>query len=354
MIQCNFAPQSLPISNGVFEFDMTTQEGLLATPPLPAGAKSGVRGNIRFDPATTAPYSNEIALIQIVKLTDSGTGGNVDSGSMVPGRNVKTTEDTAGGVEGGFLTDVEHRRGTTDATPGSNLSAQYMINQLGVRDRGEFGFKRSNDPVDIKKATLFDFPGVRSTASNLDFEFETVAKGNDTMSVYGSLNWSFGIRAGDVVNEQVSAADGQSATFDEALELHRDFYVHEPVIFYFGFDQDTLQTAEIAKIDTFLDYLARFPDVQLSLAGFADRRGNPDYNLDLSLRRSQNVRQALIDRGIDETRINDILIGFGATEQHTSDDRAPNPGQDQDLEANRRGNRRVELTFEHTQSFPGP
>jgi outer membrane protein OmpA-like peptidoglycan-associated protein len=273
---------------------------------------------------------------------------------MVPGRNVKTTEDATRGVEGGFLTDVEHRRSGVDATPGSDLSAKYMINQLGVRDRGEFGFKRSNDPADIKKATLFDFPGVTSTASNLDFEFETVAKGDDTNTIYGSLNWSFGIRAGDVVNEHVDAADSQSATFDEALDLHRDFYVHEPVIFYFGFDQDFLQADEIAKIDTFQDYLSRFPDVRLSLTGFADRRGNPDYNLDLSLRRAENVKRALISKGIEEGKINEIILGMGATEQHTSGDRAPNPGQDQDLEANRRGNRRVELTFEHTQSFPGP
>lgn len=357
MIQCDFAPQSLPTSNGVFEFEMETREGLLAPAPLPAGAKSGVRGNIKFDPATTAPYSNEITLIQIVKLTDSGTGDNVNSGTMVPGRDVRTTEVAGNGVpgssvEGGFLTDVEHRRGGVDAAPGSALAPQYPFGPGGGSQ--VIGFKRSDDPADIKKAELFDFPGTRSATHNLDFEFETVAKGEDTNTVYGSLNWSFGIRAGDVVNEQVNAADAQSGTFDEALELHRDFYVHEPVTFYFGFDQDTLEATEIAKIDGFLDYLTRFPDVRLSLTGYADRRGSADYNLDLSLRRAENVKQALLDKGIEEGKIDDIILGMGATEEHTSGDRAPNAGRSQDLEANRRGNRRVTLTFEHTQSFPGP
>ncbi|MBU0654316.1 MAG: DUF4157 domain-containing protein [Gammaproteobacteria bacterium] len=345
---------SLPTSRGVFEIDMQTQQGLLLPGP-PAGARSGLSGTIKFEPAIGSPYSNRIGIIQIVKLTDSGTGGNVDPASMPPGRgaSLRTTDNPLTGVEGGFFTDVLHRdftAGNVDAPPGSSLPPQYPFGPAATGGRQVFGFKRSDDPADIKAAEIFDAPGTSNTTDNLDFEFETVAKGEDTMTIFGGLSWGFGIRAGSVINEHMSAADAQSATFDEALQLHRNFYVHEPVTFYFGFDRDTLDATEVDKIDEFLTYLDDFPDVRLNLEGFADLRGSVAYNLGLADRRANAVAQALILKGVAAGRIT-LLPPHGETTQFTQDARASQP---QDLEANRRGNRQVTLTFEHTASFPGP
>jgi outer membrane protein OmpA-like peptidoglycan-associated protein len=169
------------------------------------------------------------------------------------------------------------------------------------------------------------------------------------MNVYGALKWGFQIRSGQIQNDQGSATGTQSATFDAALERHRNFYVHEPVIFYFDFDRDVLGAAEEAKIDTFLAYLGRFPDVQVTPTGFADRRGGASqYNLDLSLRRAEAVDAALRAKGVPDTQISGITIGSGATEGFT-----PDATTDQDREANRRGNRRVVLTFGHTGASGG-
>jgi outer membrane protein OmpA-like peptidoglycan-associated protein len=124
--------------------------------------------------------------------------------------------------------------------------------------------------------------------------------------------------------------------------------VHEPVTFYFDFDSDVLTPTEEAKILAFLSYLSRFPDVVLNLQGFADRRGSAAYNINLANRRSNSVAQALLRSGIAAHRIN-LLPPFGRTEQFTTD-----AITDQDRDANRRGNRRVDITFEHTASYPGP
>jgi outer membrane protein OmpA-like peptidoglycan-associated protein len=190
-------------------------------------------------------------------------------------------------------------------------------------------------------------------------DFESVALGEDTGVIYGAVEWGFGLRAGSVVNEHVSVSPGQSATFDEALERHRDFYVHEPVTFYFPFDSDALSAAEAAKIDTFLPYLTRNPDVELSLEGFADQVGGAsDYNLDLSLRRAQSVEAALLARGVAAARINGILIGRGASTSATGDAGTGDVGgdaavgADQRREANRWANRRVVLSFSHVPATP--
>lgn len=345
---------SLPVTHGGFEIDMRTREDLLLPGP-PPGARSGMSGTIAFEPSTTAPYSNQIKLIQIARDIDTDTGNPAAIGTLPAGRApaLRTTENVGAGIEGDFFVDVLHRNTATgtNAPPGSALPMDYPFGPAGAPGgRQILGYKRSPDPADIKRAEMFDFPGTGGVANNRDFSFETVARGEDTMTDYGSLNWGFGIRAGHIINEYVFANDAASATFGEAVELHREFYVHEPVTFYFGFNQDRLDTTETDKIDTFLGYLIQFPDVQLELQGFADIRGSRAYNLDLADRRANAVAQALLNKGVDATRIT-LLPPGGETTQFTQDVRA---GRSQDLEAQRRGNRRVTLTFHHTVSMPGP
>ncbi|MEH1786274.1 DUF4157 domain-containing protein [Nostoc sp.] len=338
------------LTHGTFEVNAT-----------PNGASLPI--TIRFKPKTTAPYSNQIGLIQIVRLTNA-TGTNVEPQSLpaARGASLRTTADATTGVEGGYFTDVLHNDapahgGTgTNAPAGSALPAQYPFGNDPAQPNpatpglsrpsssgasgATIGYKRSDDPTDIKAAELTDAPG---GAGEFNFDFQTVARGEDTMTTYGALHWGFQIRAGKVENDQGSAQDGQSATFDAALEKHRDFYVHEPVIFYFDFDNDQLSSSETGKIDTFLDYLRRFPDVKVTPEGFADRRGGASqHNLDLSLRRAQAVGAALRAKGVAETQISAVTIGSGSTEDFT-----PDATTNQDKEANRRGNRRVVLSFQH-------
>jgi outer membrane protein OmpA-like peptidoglycan-associated protein len=200
------------------------------------------------------------------------------------------------------------------------------------------GYKRSNDPADIKEAELTDAPG---GSGDFDFDFETVAKGEDTMTIFGSLKWGFQLRSGQIQNDHASATEGQSATFDAALERHRDFYVHEPVIFYFDFDSRTLNATELAKIDTFVAYLQRNPTVTVTPSGFADQRGGQSqYNLNLSFDRANAVASALRAKGVAESQLSGVVIGNSATTDFSQD-----ASTDQDREGNRQANRRVVLTF---------
>ncbi len=384
-IQCSFAGSYLipGRSDGAFEIDLQTREGAPA-------AQSGMDGYIRFVPAPGAPNSNVIAVTQIVRLTNAG-GADLDPLSMPAAQaprgalgspGLRTEDDAGRSVEGGFFTDVHHRPNSTSPgmPQGSALSPRYNFQpaapgstgtagqtaQPGVYGGGiggvvgqKPGFKRSDDPADIRSATMYDFPGTSSATASLDFAFESVALGEDTGLVYGGVNWGFGLRAGKVVSEHLNVAAGQSATFGEALERHRDFYVHEPVTFYFGFDSDVLSAAEAAKIDAFLPYLTRNPDVELLLEGFADQIGGAsDYNLDLSLRRAESAEAALLAKGVAAPRINGIVMGSGASTSATTDagtgDQGGNAavGADQRREANRWANRRVILSFSHVPTTP--
>lgn len=364
--------------NGDFDVNFQTIQAATSVPPL-----NGLDGYIRFVPNVGAPNSNTIVMVQIVKLTDLGGAdfpiGTVTAEAGLRGglgdRGVRTADDPLRGIEGGFITDVYHDRnpaapapealryGFQPAAPGTTGFGQNaQPAQYGGGVGGRFGqtpgFKRSDDPADIRSAAMYDRPG-HPDPVNIDFSFETVTRGEDTMFTYGAVTWGFGLRNGTVVNERLDFHAGESATFGEALERHRDFYVHEPVTFYFPFNSDVLSATEAAKIDTFTAYLGRQRDVRLNLEGFADIRGGLSaYNVDLSRRRAMAVHSALVARGIDAGRINLPVVPSGASTAATTDagtgDQGGNAavGADQTREANRQFNRRVVLTFEHTISRP--
>jgi outer membrane protein OmpA-like peptidoglycan-associated protein len=50
----------------------------------------------------------------------------------------------------------------------------------------------------------------------------------------------------------------------------------------------------------------------IEIQGHTDERGDDNYNLDLSDRRSKSVRQYMIDKGVDEKRM--TAQGYGETQ----------------------------------------
>ena len=390
-VQCSFSGSfPIPGSTSGFEVDMQTQS-------LAGGdAMSGLDGYIRFVPAAGSPNSNVITMNQIIRTTNVA-GGDIGLVTMPADRRARgglgdpgilTEEDIATGVEGGFHTDVLHRAnaGAAGVPMSDPLSTRYphgatqpgQVTQFGSVTQpaqygggvgGRFGsatpgFKRSDEPHDMKSTVLYDTPGTPGPGGNFDQVFESVARGEDTNINYGTVHWGQSIRSGEVTNELTPVVTaGSSATFNMAEERHRDFYVHEPVTFYFGFDRDVVEATELAKIDAFLDYLNRAgnADVRMSLQGFADQIGNVAYNIGLSRRRAENVQAAMVARRIAALRIDMPPVAHGrstAATDATSEVPAGTgdqggtaaTGADQSREANRWANRRVVLTFRHTMS----
>ena len=56
--------------------------------------------------------------------------------------------------------------------------------------------------------------------------------------------------------------------------------------------------------------LKRYPKLALIIRGHTDRRGTAEYNLDLSLRRAQAVKDYLVDKGIASDRLDVEGLGF--------------------------------------------
>ena len=183
---------SFPTADGGFEMGMITREDA----GTGAGTnRSGLEGDIKFVPNKTAPYSNKIGLIQIVKLTDAG-GANVEPASLPTARapRLRTAEDTATGVEKGFFTDVLHNDfgNTNKDSPNAPRSRRTTRAAPGLR------LQALGRPGRYQERRIHDFPSTDSVSSNLDFSFETVATRRRAIHTYGAVKWAFGLRAGKV------------------------------------------------------------------------------------------------------------------------------------------------------------
>lgn len=71
----------------------------------------------------------------------------------------------------------------------------------------------------------------------------------------------------------------------------------------FKTDEYVLIESTDKRLNELAASLAAMPDVFVKLDGYADERGDANYNQDLSTRRVEHVRDVLIDNGVPEGRI---------------------------------------------------
>jgi len=95
-----------------------------------------------------------------------------------------------------------------------------------------------------------------------------------------------------------------------------------------------------SEIDRVAGVLKQYPDTVIRVEGYTDSKGSDAYNMDLSKRRANAVKNLLVQRGVAENRIE--VVGFGETM----------PVATNDTEAGRQKNRRVEIKIAPTQVQP--
>ena len=79
----------------------------------------------------------------------------------------------------------------------------------------------------------------------------------------------------------------------------------------FEFNSSALTADSQEGIDMIVDFLQRNPELKVELAGHTDNVGNAKYNLQLSDDRANVVREALIAKGIEASRL--TAKGYGAS-----------------------------------------
>lgn len=101
----------------------------------------------------------------------------------------------------------------------------------------------------------------------------------------------------------------------------------------FEFDSSNLTATAKSNLDKLATVLANNPDTNINIYGYTDSKGSDSYNLSLSDRRAQAVKNYLISQGVSASRM--ITKGMGEQD----------PIADNTSEAGRAQNRRVEFAI---------
>ncbi len=99
----------------------------------------------------------------------------------------------------------------------------------------------------------------------------------------------------------------------------------------FAFAKSDLSTKAYRSVEKLAEFLKKYPNRNVLIEGHTDSIGTEEYNLDLSQRRAESVKEKLVEDGVGPDRI--TTVGYG--EKY--------PEFANDTEENRAQNRRVEV-----------
>lgn len=90
----------------------------------------------------------------------------------------------------------------------------------------------------------------------------------------------------------------------------------------FAVNSTEVDVVQLMQLNSLLDLLKNRPDYTLLLSGFTDKSGNANYNMMLSKKRVQAVKQELIKMGVSDARMVEQYFGSQkATATHNENDR---------------------------------
>ncbi len=106
---------------------------------------------------------------------------------------------------------------------------------------------------------------------------------------------------------------------------------------FFDSNTNSITQESIEVLNRKANSLQNTPEFTITLEGYSDITGRADYNLDLSKKRAQLVKDYLVDIGIDSNNLK--VIGKGGTEKYGAGE------TNEALQQNRRVNVIVDIPF---------
>jgi len=80
-------------------------------------------------------------------------------------------------------------------------------------------------------------------------------------------------------------------------------------IIHFEFNKYEITQEDMPLVEKMAEWLQNFPDISIRIEGNADERGSEDYNMSLGEKRAREVRDKLVELGIDKNRLKIISYG---------------------------------------------
>jgi outer membrane protein OmpA-like peptidoglycan-associated protein len=98
----------------------------------------------------------------------------------------------------------------------------------------------------------------------------------------------------------------------------------------FDTNKSSLTTQARANLDKLLPVFNSYADTNIEIFGYTDNTGKPEYNLSLSQRRSESVRDYLVSKGLKASRFK--TSGFGIVDPIATNDTPEGRSQNRRVE----------------------
>jgi outer membrane protein OmpA-like peptidoglycan-associated protein len=186
--------------------------------------------------------------------------------------------------------------------------AMMVVTAFGCQSMGEK--ERTGTAVGAAGGAVVG--GVIGAATGQKNQRERVAIGAATGAVIGGI---LGNRVGAYMDQQEQAlrnAMAQTVAENNAT-IQRNNEQMLTATFksdvFFGFDSAVIKAGAYAELDRVANVLNQYPQTLIRIEGHTDQVGAEQYNLQLSERRANAVRAALLQRGVNPERITAVGMG---------------------------------------------
>ena len=230
-----------------------------------------------------------------------------------------------------------------DNRAGLSLGAGVNVGQFRLeyafRDyqNGGAGFFE-NDPVgDAHNVSFTFFWGARE--QNVPVVPVVVAAPVDTAAINAAVR-------GAIAEQLAALRPLLDSLRAQRVQITQEDLVSRYVVpVHFGFDSSVVREADVAILANVAEVIKQvYPTALVTIEGFADPAGTADYNLRLSRRRADAVKQVMVQRlGLPERQFRAVGYGEQFERQVAPGQRRGDPGAEQ--------NRRVTFTIDATQRF---
>lgn len=132
-------------------------------------------------------------------------------------------------------------------------------------------------------------------------------KGNTYEVSYLAVNGPVKFKAFEIPDREGFLKFTYNATYEV-----RESNVYTLDNVYFDTDKATLRPSSHEALNHLVEVLEMKPDIKIEIAGHTDNRGDAAYNLELSQKRAESVKQYVVKQGIDPDRIK--AKGYGEEE----------------------------------------
>jgi outer membrane protein OmpA-like peptidoglycan-associated protein len=205
---------------------------------------------------------------------------------------------------------------------GENKNIEKHTIDLSYKERSDFNYKAVLAVIGIIVliATFFftfiyfipHFLNTFDSSKTSDLNKKNSIANSENELTYKS---SISIESSSIASIEKSSSVSSKSEY--TLQSLKDIIKNNTPL-YFEIDRDALLPGEAVKLDTISQYLKNYNKVDLTLNGHTESIGLPQNEMDLSVKRSNAIKNYLKNK-VSDKEINFTIKGFGSTKPAVKD-----------------------------------